>query len=128
MIIIVFLTIATRHEPYNNYEATSDPLWQKAMFNELQALLKTRTWDLVNLPLGKPVVGRKWVYNIKTQADGSIEQYKARLLAQGFTQEYGINYEKTFAPVPYLISLDLYFRCNYSIVEPISHGCEECNS
>ncbi|GKV17378.1 hypothetical protein SLEP1_g27893 [Rubroshorea leprosula] len=69
------------------------------MQDELQALEKTRTWDLVDLPTGKPLVGCKWVYKIKTQSDGFMERYKAHLVAKGFTQVYRIDYEETFAPV-----------------------------
>ncbi|GKV12131.1 hypothetical protein SLEP1_g23321 [Rubroshorea leprosula] len=69
------------------------------MQDELQALKNTRTWDLVDLPTEKFLIGCKWVYKIKTRSDGSMDCYKACLVAKGFTQEYGIDYEETFASV-----------------------------
>ena len=69
------------------------------MKEELDALSKNHTCDLVTLPPRQFVVGCKWIYKIKTCSDGFIERYKACLVAKGFTQEYGIDYEKTFALV-----------------------------
>ena len=51
------------------------------------------------------MVGRKWIYKIRTRSDGFIERYKTRLVAKGFTQEYGIDYEEIFAPVARISSV-----------------------
>ena len=59
----------------------------------------------MTLPLGKSVVGCKWIYKIKTRSDGSIKRYKACLVAKNFTQEYGIDYEETFALVAHILSV-----------------------
>ena len=75
------------------------------MTDELQAFEQTHTWDVVDLPPGKHTVSCKWVYKIKTHFDGSIERYKAHFVARGFTQEYGIDCEETFAHVACLISV-----------------------
>ena len=56
-------------------------------------------WELVPLPVGKKAVGNKWVFEVKSGADGSAERYKARLVAQGFTQKYGTDYDETVCPV-----------------------------
>jgi hypothetical protein len=57
------------------------------------------TWDFVHLPPGKNVVGYRWVYKIKTNFDGYIERYKARLVTKGYSQQYGIDYKEIFALV-----------------------------
>ena len=69
------------------------------MKEELNALHKTGTWDLVDLPSGKSAIGYKWVYKIKTLFDGTVDRSKARLVVKGFTQEYEIDYDDTFAHV-----------------------------
>ena len=66
---------------------------------EMEALENNKTWDLVQLPKGKKLVGCKWVFTPKYNSDGSLERYKARLVAKGYTQTYGVDYEETFAPV-----------------------------
>ena len=77
------------------------------MKEELDALSKNHTWDLVTPPPPprKSVVGCKWIYKIKTHFNGSIERYKAFLVAKDFTQEYGIDYEETFAPIACISSV-----------------------
>ena len=69
------------------------------MDEEMQSLLKNHTWDVVLLPPGKKAVGCKWVQTKKHHVDATLERYKSRLVARGFTQSYGIDYFETFAPV-----------------------------
>ena len=64
----------------------------------MRALDKNDTWSLMELPQDKSVVGCKWVFTIKVWLDGSIERYKAWLVAKGFTQTYSI-YTETFHPI-----------------------------
>uniref|UniRef100_A0A2N9E5K5 Reverse transcriptase Ty1/copia-type domain-containing protein n=1 Tax=Fagus sylvatica TaxID=28930 RepID=A0A2N9E5K5_FAGSY len=100
-----FSAMLSLHEPYTYREACTNPLWQQAMKEELQALEKTHTWDLVDLPRGKSTIGCKWLYKIKTKSNGTIERYKARLVAKRYAQEYGIDYEETFAHVARITSV-----------------------
>ncbi|GMI89878.1 hypothetical protein HRI_002657100 [Hibiscus trionum] len=80
-------------------EALDNENWKKAMQEEMDALEKNKTWDLVKLPGDKKTVGCRWVYTVKYKSDGSLERYKARLVAKGYSQTYGIDYLETFAPV-----------------------------
>ena len=56
-------------------------------------------WDLVKLPPDRKAIGSKWALKKKTRDDGTIERYRARLVAQGFSQQPGLDYEETFCPV-----------------------------
>ena len=68
-----FSALASLKEPQTFREASSNPLWQQAMKEELDALHKTGTWDLVDLPSGKSVIDCKWAYKIKTCSDGTVD-------------------------------------------------------
>ncbi|XP_056692275.1 uncharacterized mitochondrial protein AtMg00820-like [Spinacia oleracea] len=69
------------------------------MEKEIEALLNNQTWEMVDLPPGKRPIGCKWVFKVKLKADGTLERCKARLVAQGYTQKFGIDFEETFSPV-----------------------------
>ena len=73
--------------------------WNQAMGEELTSLENHKTWELVDLPPGKKAVGCKWVYKTKRDQEGTVTRFKARLVAQGFTQSYGRDYDETYAPV-----------------------------
>lgn len=83
--------------------------WREAMNTELACLQKNHTWDVVDLPSGKKVVGCKWVYKIKRNSEGEVDRYKARLVAKGFTQTHGIDYNETYSPVVRMTTLRLLF-------------------
>ena len=73
--------------------------WVATMDSKFQSLQKQKTWSLVPLPANKNVVTCKWVYKLKRNVDGSIARYKIRLVAQGYLQQHGFDYDETFSPV-----------------------------
>ncbi|KAL0330833.1 UNVERIFIED_CONTAM: Retrovirus-related Pol polyprotein from transposon RE2 [Sesamum angustifolium] len=69
------------------------------MEEEIKMIEKNNTWELADRPKDKEVIGVKWIYKMKLNADGSIQKHKARLVAKGYSQLPGIDYTETFAPV-----------------------------
>jgi hypothetical protein len=90
---------ASSGEPYNLQEALSTLHWKLVMADEYNALLQNKTWTLVPPQPGRNLIDCKWVYRVKHKADGSIDHYKAQLVAKGFKQRHGIDYDDTFSPV-----------------------------
>lgn len=74
--------------------------WWEAALSEIQSLVENGTFELVELPRGVKAIGSRWVFKVKRNTDGSIERYKACLVAQGFSQRPESDYHETFAPTP----------------------------
>ena len=73
--------------------------WKKSMDDEIESLKKNNTWDVVPKPPDANIVSCKWVFKTKRNAEGNVERHKARLVARGFSQKYGTDYDEVFAPV-----------------------------
>ena len=86
-------------EPSSFEEVVQEPTWVDAMVEEYDSIVRNSAWEIVPRPVGKSVVGSRWIYKVKQVADGSVEKYKARFVARGFSQIEGIEYEETVALV-----------------------------
>lgn len=86
-------------EPTSVGQALSSPHWFQAMKDEYHALLKNQTWTLVSPSVSRKPIGCKWVFRVKENPDGSINKYKAMLVAKGFHQQAGTDFTETCSPV-----------------------------
>ncbi|GMI76746.1 hypothetical protein HRI_001343900 [Hibiscus trionum] len=100
-------------EPKNIKEALKDDFWILAMQEELNQFERSKVWTLVERPNNQSTIGTKWVFRNKLDENGNIVRNKARLVAQGYTQEEGIDFDETYAPVARMeaIRMLLAFAC-----------------
>jgi hypothetical protein len=92
------LNLSTNFEPTSFEEVVFYDEWKEAMQKDYDALIENGTWKLVDpLFVTKPI-GCKWIFKNKYKSNVSLDKHKAKLLAKGFTQKEGIDYEETFAP------------------------------
>ena len=97
-------------EPNSYYQAVNGPyssLWQEGIKQELDALHSNNTWTVVPILVGRKIVGSKWVFKLKRDADGNINRYKAHLVVQGFSQQQGLDFDELYALVVRYDSLRL---------------------
>ncbi|GJT72310.1 retrovirus-related pol polyprotein from transposon TNT 1-94 [Tanacetum coccineum] len=95
-------------KPKKVIQVLTDPSWIEAMPEELLQFKIQKVWTVVDLPKGKRAIGTKWVYRNKKDERGIIVRKKARLVAQGYTQEEGIDYDKVFASVARIEAIRLF--------------------
>ncbi|GKA45253.1 putative ribonuclease H-like domain-containing protein [Tanacetum coccineum] len=104
----LFAYFLSQKEPNKVIQALADPSWVEAMQEELLQFKLQKVWTLVDLPNGKRAIGTKWVFINKKDERGIVVRNKARLLAQGYTQEEGIDYDEVFAPVARIEAIGLF--------------------
>ncbi|GJX01218.1 putative ribonuclease H-like domain-containing protein [Tanacetum coccineum] len=97
-----------QEEPKKVIHALKDPSWIEAMQEELLQFKLQKVWTLVDLPNGKKVIGSKWIFRNKKDERGIVIRNKARLVAQGYTQEEWIDYDEVFAPVARIEEIRLF--------------------
>lgn len=73
--------------------------WKIAADSEYEALMQNETWELIELPEDREAIGYKWVFKIKYTSSGEVERFKGRLVAKGYAQKHGIDFDETFSPV-----------------------------
>lgn len=85
--------------PASHRAALTNPAWRSSMEAEFDALCCNQTWTLVPRPPNANIVGSRWVFKTKHRPDGTVDRFKARLVARGFSQQYSLDYNETFSPV-----------------------------
>ncbi|XP_052874527.1 uncharacterized mitochondrial protein AtMg00820-like [Gossypium arboreum] len=96
------ILLIDQDEPRTYQEAVVSPdfeKWLEAMRSEMDSMYESQVWTLVDPPEGVKPIGCKWVFKKKTDMDGNVQTYKGRLVAKGFRQIHGVDYDETFSPI-----------------------------
>ncbi|KAK9036819.1 hypothetical protein V6N11_021746 [Hibiscus sabdariffa] len=103
--------LVDQDEPKTYQEAVASPdseKWLEAMRSEMDSMSENQVWTLVEPPEGIKPIGCKWVFKKKTDMDGNVQTYKGRLVAKGFRQIHGVDYDETFSPVAMFKSIRIF--------------------
>ena len=103
-----FLTYLLENELQSFNEAMSPPeapMWKEAVNSEIESIMQNHTWELIDFPPGSKPLGCKWIFKRKMKTDGSIDKYKARLVAKDYKQKEGLHYFDTYSPVTRITSI-----------------------
>jgi hypothetical protein len=103
-------------EPTNYEEAMTSPdsdKWLEAMKSEIGSMYENKVWTLLDLPDDQHAIENTWIFKKKTNADGNVTIYKALLVAKGYRQVQGVDYDETFSPIVMLksVSIILAYGC-----------------
>ena len=105
--------------PNNLQDTLDNPKWKVAMVEEMKALQKNDTWELVELPKVKKTIGCKWLFTMKHKVDGSVERFKARLVAKGYTQTYEVDYQEIFSSMARVNTIQVLLSLVVNIDKPL---------
>jgi hypothetical protein len=94
-------------EPCSFVEAEGDAAWRAMTQQEMDAVERNSTWELADLPTGYCTITLKWVYKLKKDEAGAVIKHKARLVAHGFVQQEGVDFDDAFTPVAQMESVRL---------------------
>jgi hypothetical protein len=94
-------------EPRSFAEVGGHATWRATMQLEMDAVERNRTWELADLPAGYRAITLKWVFKLKKDEAGAVIKHKARLVARGFVQQEGVDFDDAFAPVARMESVRL---------------------
>ncbi|GJY17409.1 retrovirus-related pol polyprotein from transposon TNT 1-94 [Tanacetum coccineum] len=104
----MFALTVSRAEPKNIKESMTDSVWIEVMQEKLQQFDRLDVWELVDRPLCKNVINMKWLWKNKRDEENTVIRNKSRHVAKGYTQQEGINFEESFAPVARLEAVRLF--------------------
>lgn len=124
---LTLFCLFVNYEPVNFQKVVQDEKLRKVMDEEIKSIVKNDTWELTTLPKCHKAIGVKWVYKMKKNTKGEIENYKARLVAKNYRLNVGIDYDEVFASVARIGNYKTnHFISSLKEVEDFQNRCEVC--